>query len=128
MKDTDFEQASRAHSFWQDRQGAADRAGEGEPSPFVWHGFVPDKVSTALSIDPETGESVFVVTTEFNADLSLVPLPDSAKAEGVLSFSFEPDTFTDAVAASSPDWDFAINDKNDFDVEVIHASFFKKVN
>ena len=27
MKDTDFEHNSRAHSFWQEWQGAADRAG-----------------------------------------------------------------------------------------------------
>ena len=28
MKDTDFEHDSRAHSFWQEWQGAADRAGD----------------------------------------------------------------------------------------------------
>ena len=28
MKDTDFEHESRAHSFWQEWQGASDRAGD----------------------------------------------------------------------------------------------------
>ena len=48
MKDTNFEKYSRAHSFWQEWQGAADRAGA-------------------------------------------------------------PETFSEAVANISPDWDFVVN-------------------
>ena len=117
MKDTDFEKYSRAHSFWQEWQGAADRAGDPDsyPNPQTWrtthkgeewdmsykrednpdtgeiiHHFYGDRVGgTGERIDVE--EIYNQITGEFKGQITgqflFVPLPDYARAQGVLSFT-----------------------------------------
>ena len=98
MKDTDFEHDSRAHSFWQEWQAAADRAGDvdtylddliAKASPRrqgvnadefmdMVRGREPETFSEVTSMcfthngifstDPETNESTFSVIGEIPYD------------------------------------------------------------
>jgi len=80
MKDTNFEKYSRAHSFWQEWQGAADRAGDVDT-------YLDDLIAAAAP------QWQGVDTDEFM---------DMVRGR-------EPETFSEAVADISPDWDFVVN-------------------
>lgn len=75
MKDTDFEKDSRAHSFWAEWQRAADRAGE--PGTYL-----DDLIAKAAPQWQGVDADEFM---------------DMVRGR-------EPETFSDAVADSSPDW------------------------
>jgi hypothetical protein len=75
MKDTDFEYDSRAHSFWKEWQGAADRAGDSDS----WLNYIGQETPAML------------------------PVPES---------------FSEAVASSSPDWDFVVNGTTENDLVI----------
>jgi len=86
MKDTDFEKDSHAHSFWEEWQDAAARAGEpdswlnyiGQGTPALL--FPIPSEATAIcfthngyfSTDKETGESAFNVSGEIPFDENAV--------------------------------------------------------
>lgn len=119
MNDTDFEKDSRAHSFWQEWQDAADRAGD--PGTYLesqtWritHKGEEWDMSYRREENPDTGEIIHhwhadkiggtggrisveeiynqikgELQGHINADLFFTPIPDSARSEGVLSFTFD---------------------------------------
>ena len=89
MKDTDFEQHSRAHSFWQEWQGAADRAGDVDT-------YLDDLIAAAAP------QWQGVDTDEFM---------DMVRGR-------EPESFSEAVAGSSPDWNFVINGQVENDLVI----------
>ncbi len=89
MKDTDFEHESRAHSFWQEWQGASDRAGDVDT-------YLDDLIAKAS------------------------PQWQGADADEFMDMvrGREPETFSEAVAGSSPDWDFVINGETENDLVI----------
>lgn len=89
MKDTDFEHDSRAHSFWSEWRGVADRAGD---------------VDTYLY-------SLIAKTSPQWQGVDADEFMDMVRGR-------EPETFSEAVAGSSPDWDFVINTTSENDLVI----------
>ena len=89
MKDTNFEKYSRAHSFWQEWQGAADRAGDVDT-------YLDDLIAATAP------QWQGIDTDEF---MNMVR-------------GREPETFSEAVSASSPDWNFVINGQVENDLVI----------
>ncbi len=94
MKDTDFEHDSRAHSFWQEWQVAADRAGEPGTYSFpLWQpstrGKMLDADGLPVGYAPESTEVRLAILEQAIQRGENITWGDAPTSGGVLSFTFE---------------------------------------